>query len=165
MTILINIVYKVNFVRKTILGDDLISLIESAGNEDSALNFKYIALISLLSTEESCCLKLRDYGALKILVALQDARNDIGKDLIAATFHNLSLKRASLGPGQLTTMIDIARGTKTIRVLWLVRCLANLSAKNKSRTILAKERKVCVACTYSSASSPHFLFLCVRKLY
>ena len=37
---------------------------------------------------------------------------ELGRDLIAATLHNLSLKRATIGPGVLTVLLSIIRNTK-----------------------------------------------------
>ena len=40
---------------------------------------------------------------------------ELGRDLIAATLHNLSLKRATIGPGVLTVLLSIIRNTKVGR--------------------------------------------------
>ena len=141
-TILVNLACTMRFSRKTILGPDLINNIDNKGQDDTELNMQYIKLVSIISNEENCCIPLMDQGAQKLLVQLLDNKNSLAKDLVASAFHNMSLKRALFVPGQLQTMLEISRGTKSLRLLWVVRALANMSAKNKPRTTLAKERNV-----------------------
>jgi hypothetical protein len=66
----------------------------------------------------------------------------MGQSLSASIFHNLALKRAVIGPGMLTSMINLMRNTKSLRVLHCVRTLANMSVHPKSRIALAKERRL-----------------------
>lgn len=67
---------------------------------------------------------------------------EMGRALIAATLHNISLRKATIGPGVLTLLLTVVRNTKTLRVLHVARCLANLSVHPKSKVALAKERKL-----------------------
>jgi hypothetical protein len=71
ITILVNFAVRLKYVRSHILGDDLLQLIERAGNESQVLNAKYVALISIISCEENCCIKLIDSGIQKLFVSLQ----------------------------------------------------------------------------------------------
>jgi hypothetical protein len=68
--------------------------------------------------------------------------SEIGRALIAATFHNLSLKRASIGPGVINCLFSLIKNCKTIRVLHTMRCLANISTHNKAKVALSKERRL-----------------------
>lgn len=68
--------------------------------------------------------------------------SEMGRSLIAATFHNLSLKRASIGPGVINCLFSLIKNCKTIRVLHTMRCLANISTHNKAKVVLSKERRL-----------------------
>lgn len=67
---------------------------------------------------------------------------ETGRALLAATFHNLSLKRAVLGPGVLLSVLSLQRNCKTLRVLHCVRTLANISMHPRSKLTLAKEKRL-----------------------
>ena len=88
LTAMINLSVNIPPVRKVLLGDDLISILESAGISNVDINRKFVALVSVISTEESCCVRLIDLGAQRLLVTLQDSMDDLGKDLSAAALQN-----------------------------------------------------------------------------
>ena len=161
--------------RKTILGKDLISVMEEAGLSNMENNVKFAALLNIVSNEANCSSKLLENGGQKFLVLLQNAINisqstesvdkkkgrsskpsdeavssnvlsaekvELANSLIAATFHNMSLKRAIAGPGVLPCLLNLMKNCKTIRTLHVVRCLANMSAHPKSKLLLSKERRL-----------------------
>ena len=160
--------------RKTILGKDLISVMEDAGLSNMENNVKFAALLNILSNEGNCSSKMLESGCQKFLVLLQNAINisqsseptdkkkgrniikaeeagnttlsvetiDLANSLIAATFHNMSLKRAIAGPGVLPCLINLMKNCKTIRTLHVVRTLANMSAHPKTKLMLSKERRL-----------------------
>ncbi len=66
---------------------------------------------------------------------------EVGLGLIAATLHNISLKRAALGNGVLALLLSMMKNTKTLRVLHCVRTLANISTQSKAKHILCKEKR------------------------
>ena len=142
LTAMINLAFNIKYVRKVILGDDLIRVFEDAGTKLADMNKKYIMLVSQISLEESCCSRLIDQGAQRLIVTIQNTMDDLGKDLSAATLHNMSLKRASLGAGMLSTLMALLRANKSIRALWVVKCMAHLTVNAKARAVIAKERKV-----------------------
>lgn len=58
--------------RGIILSTDLIELIYSVGLDDDRLNVRYVALLNIISNEESCCYRLLELGIHKLLVSMQD---------------------------------------------------------------------------------------------
>jgi len=70
-----------------------------------------------------------------------DEGKELTKELCAASIHNVSLKRAALGPGILTCLLSLTRGCKSIRVLHCVRTMANVSRNMKAKMSLAKVRR------------------------
>eukprot|EP00597_Dinobryon_sp_UTEXLB2267_P015326 CAMPEP_0170120348 /NCGR_PEP_ID=MMETSP0020_2-20130122/15090_1 /TAXON_ID=98059 /ORGANISM="Dinobryon sp., Strain UTEXLB2267" /LENGTH=1500 /DNA_ID=CAMNT_0010350197 /DNA_START=432 /DNA_END=4934 /DNA_ORIENTATION=+ len=72
-------------------------------------------------------------------MAAQLSEGELGKELSAASFHNLAIKRPVLSPGVLVSLLSLARNTKTRRVLHCVRSLANMSVHPKSKVALNKE--------------------------
>jgi len=79
--------------------------------------------------------------AIKTPVASIDLA-ETGKELIAATLHNVALKRAALSPGILTSLRSLIKNSKTLRVVHCARCLANISSHPKAKLQLAKERDI-----------------------
>lgn len=83
-----------------------------------------------------------------VVTSEEDASTDwgldleIGRNLLAATFHNISLKRAVIGPGMLTCLLSLMKNTKTIRVLHCIRAIATMSVHAKSKIVLAKEKRL-----------------------
>jgi len=67
---------------------------------------------------------------------------ELARALTAATLHNLSLKRAVLGPGILTSIMSLLRSNKTIRILHLCRTLANVSVHPRAKLALTKEKRL-----------------------
>ena len=67
---------------------------------------------------------------------------ETGKELIAATLHNVALKRAALSPGILTSLRSLIKNSKTLRVVHCARCLANISSHPKAKLQLAKEKDI-----------------------
>ena len=78
-------------------------------------------------------------GASAIALTEQLSEGELGKELSAATLHNLAIKRPVLSPGVLVTLLSLAKNTKTRRVLLCVRSLANMSVHPKSKVALNKE--------------------------
>ena len=73
---LINMINLANFcvdARSLILSADLIDIFYDNGIEDDKMNVLYVALLNILSNEESCCYRLLDNGVQKLLVSLQDS--------------------------------------------------------------------------------------------
>jgi hypothetical protein len=66
---------------------------------------------------------------------------ELGKAHTAAILHNLALKRPILQPGTLTMMLALAKNCKALRVLHIVRALANMSVHSKSKLAISKESK------------------------
>ena len=50
----------------------------------------------------------------RIITGSSEEGKELIKEMAAAILHNLSLKRAVLGPGILTCLLSLAKGTKTI---------------------------------------------------
>jgi hypothetical protein len=151
-------------------GGELVSMFEEVGIDNPIMNIKYAACLNICSNEPNLCIKMLEAGAQKFLVAIQstitampsvegskggkkeDKRQmsggtglgsitgELGRALTAATLHNLSLKRATLGPGTLTTLMRLLKNNKTLRVLHGVRMLARVSVHPKSKLSLTKER-------------------------
>jgi hypothetical protein len=169
LTALVNFTTTCRPARVEALGarNDIVSILEEAGIDDPVMNVKYAALINNISNEENCCIRLIEAGALKLTVSLQDSffkqgfvgataapakkgvvrvaeaiDGNMGQNLSASIFHNLSLKRAIIGPGMLTSFLNLIRNTKSLRVLHCVRAFANMSVHAKSRIALAKERRL-----------------------
>jgi hypothetical protein len=69
------------------------------------------------------------------------AEGELGKAHTAAIIHNLALKRPILSPGVLTMMLSLARNCKALRVLHIVRALANMSVHSKSKLAISKESR------------------------
>lgn len=67
---------------------------------------------------------------------------DLARCLIAATLHNMSVKRSLLGPGVLTMVMSLMKNTKSIRLLYCVRCLARVSVHSKGKLLLTKEPRL-----------------------
>ena len=120
LTSIVNFCSHCSQARSLILSLDIISILEDAGVSNPQMNVKYASLINSISNEENCCIRLIDSGAHKFLVSLNDTfqtdstssklklKNnedftdwgldlESGKNLLAATFHNISLKRAAIG--------------------------------------------------------------------
>ena len=148
-------------------GGELIAMFEEVGIDNPVMNVKYAACLNIISNESNLCIKMLEAGAQKFLVAIQSSisampsgesktkkggqpasivgssiNGDLGRALTAATMHNLSLKRATLGPGALTTIMRLLKNNKTLRVLHCVRALARCSVHPKSKTALTKERSL-----------------------
>jgi hypothetical protein len=140
--IMINLAICIPQSRAMILGNDLIDIIEESGLTDISLNHKFISLIYLISCESEHCPKLVDLGVQRMLMSVVKTTSDEGKDIVAATLHNLSLKRALLGTGILPALVSFTRNCKSIRVLWVARSIANMSTYPRSRATLAKEKKL-----------------------
>lgn len=144
ISMLTNVALSVPESRGFLLGGDLIDIIEESGLTNTATNVRYLTLIYLISKEPQLCPKLVDFGAQRLLMTILPtvATNESAKDTIAATLHNLSLKRALLGTGVLESLLAFAKNCKTIRVLWCARTLANISSYPRSRATLSKEKRV-----------------------
>lgn len=156
MTTIINFCTHAKSSRAGLLGKDLIPMFEDAGIENSTLNVKYVAALNIISNEENLCIKLLEAGAQKFIVSVQGTiaamsattghlgkvDSELGRALTAATLHNLSLKRAVMGPGILSSLMSLLRNCKTIRVLHCVRCFANITQHPKAKIQLAKERRL-----------------------
>ena len=143
---LINFTTFCKSVRAEMLGGgELITMFEEVGIENPVMNVKYAACLNIISNESNLCIKMLENGAQKFLVAIQSSiaampsgenkaikgsqtasimgksiNGDLGRALTAATLHNLSLKRATLGPGALTTIMRLLKNNKTLRVLHCV---------------------------------------------
>ena len=164
---LINFCTNCKSSRPTLIGVDLVDIFEEVGIEDAVMNVKYAAILNIVSNEENLCIKLLEMGAQKFLVAIQGSittmpsgtvvkgkqpsvgaiTGDLGRALTAATLHNLSLRRAILGPGVLLTLMTLLRNNKTLRVLHCVRTLARVSVHPKAKTALTKEKRIIPALT------------------
>lgn len=73
---LINLINLANFcvdARSLILSADLIDIFYENGIDDDKMNVLYVALLNIISNEESCCYRLLDNGVQKLLVSLQDS--------------------------------------------------------------------------------------------
>ena len=141
INILINLCICIKESRTLVLAADLIDIIEGSGLTE--LNIEFLTLVYLISNEPKLCPKLVDFGAQRLFMGIgHSVECDYGKDLIAATLHNLSLKRALLGTGVLSTLMQYARNCMSIRVLWITRTIANMSSFPRSRSILAKEKRI-----------------------
>lgn len=107
---------------------------------------------------------LMNAGSIKIVASktriapLQDPNyeydaaieGELGKELTAATLHNLAIKRPVVTPGLLLVILGLARNCKTLRVLHCIRSLAHMSAHPKSKVMLNKEaRKILPMLTVS----------------
>ena len=107
---------------------------------------------------------LMNAGSIKIVanktrgVPLQDpnyeyepaVEGELGKELTAATLHNLAIKRSIVTPGVLLVLLGLARNCKTLRVLHCIRSLAHMSAHPKAKVMLNKEaRKILPMLTVS----------------
>lgn len=107
---------------------------------------------------------LMNAGSIKIVAAktrgppLQDpnyeydpaVEGELGKELTAATLHNLAIKRSIVTPGVLLVLLGLARNCKTLRVLHCIRSLAHMSAHPKAKVMLNKEaRKILPMLTVS----------------
>ena len=142
LTVIINIAVKAVVTRPVFMGENLVALINELGITDPEVNNLYVQLLSLISEEEECSIRLLDSNTQMLVVSLQSSVTDRGRDLSAAILHNLSFRRAAMCTGMLSTLMNLVRGCKTIRTLWVVRCIANLSSTIKTRTALAKERRL-----------------------
>lgn len=141
MKIMINLCICIKESRALVLAGDLIDIIEESSLEE--LNTEYLTLVYLISNEPTLCPKLVDFGAQRLFMSIVTSiKTEYGRDLIAATLHNLSLKRALLGTGVLSSLMQFARNCMSIRVLWVARTLANMSSFPRSRSMLAKEKKI-----------------------
>ena len=73
-------------------------------------------------------------------------QSDDGKDLIksiaAATIHNITLRRAVLGPGILSCLLSFTKNCKSLRMLHSVRTMAHVSCHSKSKLALSKEPRL-----------------------
>lgn len=166
---LINFTLRAKQSRAKLLGTDLVEMFEDVGTDNPVMNVKYAAILNIISNEENLCIKLLDSGAQKFLVGIQSSINalptsstalatatssasgsgirtsmgitgDLGRALTAATFHNLALKRAILGPGVLSTIMTLLKNNKSLRVYHCVRTLARISVHPKAKNYLTKER-------------------------
>ena len=142
LTVMVNFGTMFTVSRQPMLGNDLIRVINELGTEDKEMNFEFVQLLALISRESNCCVKLLDAGTQVLLVGMHNTFDSKGIDLSAATLHNMSFKRSVMATGMLSTLQNMLKGCKTARALWVVRCIANLSAILKTRTALAKERKL-----------------------
>ncbi len=142
LTVMVNFGTMFTASRQPMLGNDLIRVINELGTEDKEMNFEFVQLLALISRESNCCVKLLDSGTQVLLVGMHNTFDSKGVDLSAAILHNMSFKRSVMATGMLSTLQNMLRGCKTARALWVVRCIANLSATLKTRTALAKERKL-----------------------
>jgi hypothetical protein len=128
---------------RTVLGQaELVKQFGIVGTADSRLNNKYLSCFSLISQDEKGCMQLYESGIYKFLVSMRTTLDDAGLDLLGLLFHNVSLKKAVLAPGMLVTLLELARGCKTVRAMWIVRTICNLSGTIKGRAALGKERKL-----------------------
>lgn len=69
------------------------------------------------------------------------AEGELGKAHTAAILHNIALKRPILAPGVLTMMLALAKNCKALRVMHVMRAMANMSVHSKSKLAIAKESK------------------------
>ncbi len=155
-------------------GHHIIDLFEDVGIDDAIMNVKYLSILNIISNEDNLCIKMLEAGAQKFMVAVQGSittmpagvsapkksgptsgnavlgqqiTGELGRALTAATLHNLSLKRATLGPGVLLTIMAMIRNNKTLRILHSVRTLARCSVHPKSKTSLTREKRLVPALT------------------
>lgn len=143
MSVLINLGIRIPNFLVFILGTDLIQIMEDFGTEVSSdFNHRFLELLCLISAEEPLCPRMVDQGVQRLLMALHPKLSERGKDNMAATLHNLSQKRALIGPGILNALVSSTRNCKTIRILWCCRAIAYMSSFSKSRTNLAKEKRI-----------------------
>eukprot|EP00605_Chrysophyceae_sp_TOSAG23-4_P002036 GSChrysophyteH1.ASY1.ANO1.2255.1 assembled CDS len=132
--------------RATLLGGlHIIDYFEEVGIDDPIMNVKFLAILNIISNEDKLCIKMLEAGAQKFMVA--QITGELGRALTAATLHNLSLKRATLGPGVLLTIMAMLRNNKTLRILHCVRTLARCSVHPKSKTSLTREKRLVPALT------------------
>jgi hypothetical protein len=143
VNVLINLGIRIPNFLVFILGTDLIQLLEDFGTEVSSdFNHRFLELLCLISSQEYLCPRMVDHGVQRLLMALHPKLSEKGKDHLAATLHNLSLKRALVGPGVLNALVSSTRNCKTIRILWCCRAIAYMSSFSKSRATLAKEKRI-----------------------
>eukprot|EP01032_Pedospumella_encystans_P013724 gene13724-15786_t len=118
----------------------------------------------LASTSNTASSPFNQAASIKIVanktrgVPLQDpnyeyepaVEGELGKELTAATLHNLAIKRSIVTPGVLLVLLGLARNCKTLRVLHCIRSLAHMSAHPKAKVMLNKEaRKILPMLTVS----------------
>lgn len=60
---LVNIATRIPVSRSYILGNDLVTLFDSAGDVDVHMRIKFCSLLNLISCEQNCCLRLLEMGA------------------------------------------------------------------------------------------------------
>ena len=121
------------------------------------------AMLSATSTASLSNSIMNNPGSIKIISKtrappLQDpnyeydaaVEGELGKELTAATLHNLAIKRSVVTPGVLLVLLGLARNCKTLRVLHCIRSLAHMSAHPKAKVMLNKEaRKILPMLTVS----------------
>jgi len=123
-----------------------------------------LASTNLQASSPSNQAAMMNSGSIKIVTAktrgppLQDpnyeydpaVEGELGKELTAATLHNLAIKRSIVTPGVLLVLLGLARNCKTLRVLHCIRSLAHMSAHPKAKVMLNKEaRKILPMLTVS----------------
>jgi len=69
------------------------------------------------------------------------SEGELGKALSAAILHNMALKRPTLAPGVLITLLNLAKNNTSLRVLHCVRSLSNMTTHPKAKVSLNKEAK------------------------
>ena len=145
---------------------NIIDLFETVGIEDPVMNVKYLAVLNIISNEENLCIRLLEAGAQKFMVSVQGSltaltplpsaksgeskssvgtqgiTGELGRALTAATLHNLALKRSTLGPGVLISIMSMLRNNKSLRILHCVRTLARASVHPKSKIALTREKRL-----------------------
>jgi hypothetical protein len=65
-----------------------------------------------------------------------------GKDLIASTLLNLSLKRGVVSPGVLPLLLSLVKNCRSSRAMWVARCLAYISVHPRAKIALLKETRL-----------------------
>lgn len=108
---LINLINLANYCvdsRSLILSADLIDLFYDNGIDDGKMNVLYVALLNIISNEESCCYRLLDNGVQKFLVSLQDSfqRMMDGSRMITK-----KLKKSSSRTLNVRNIQDLVNGT------------------------------------------------------
>ena len=96
-------------------------------------------------TEDKRSRRLHEVSVLALAMSTPVSAEDLaptGVALVAATLHNLSLKRAVLGAGVLTSVLSLIKFSKELRVLHCARALANFSTHAKAKLSIAKEKRL-----------------------
>ena len=114
---------------------------EKSGNETMTVLETVTQRLQMQASEESG--RGSRHGKQRSSVKARTEEGDeLVRDMAGAVAHNLSLRRAVIGPGILSCLLSFSRNCKSLRVLHCVRCIANVSMHAKAKLALTKERQL-----------------------